>query len=116
MVEELLGNSLDKAYGKQGNPCSPGWANSQAACLEAWMRAEPSVLCQGLSFPQHQQRQLQRLLEPGRCTWPRGCCGCHRVGCWNEGLQLLAQGGDPVQVGAAEHSVVLPTDHPAPQS
>lgn len=59
MVEELLGNSLDKAYGKQGNPCSPGWANSQAACLEPWMRAEPSVLCQGLSFPQHQQRQLE---------------------------------------------------------
>lgn len=33
MVEELLRNSLDKAYGKQGNPCSPGSVNSQAAPL-----------------------------------------------------------------------------------
>lgn len=33
VVAKLLQNSLDKAYGKQGNPVSPGWANSCAAPL-----------------------------------------------------------------------------------
>lgn len=33
VVGQLLQNSLDKAYGKQGNPGSPGWANSHAAPL-----------------------------------------------------------------------------------
>lgn len=33
VVSKLLQNSLDKAYGKEGNPGSPGWANSCADLL-----------------------------------------------------------------------------------
>lgn len=33
VVDKLLQNSLDRAYGKQGNAGSPGWANSCAAPL-----------------------------------------------------------------------------------
>lgn len=97
MVEELLRNSLDKAYGKQGNPCAPGWL----PCLETWVRAEPSVLCQGLgSPPSTSAGTWGGLLEPGKGTWPGGCWGCRRVGCWRGGLQPLARSGAPAQVGA----------------
>ena len=88
-------------------PSHLGW---QLPCLEPWMWAEPSVLCQGLSSPQHRRGGGGGgVLELGRCTQLRGCWGC-----WSEGLQPLVQGGGRVQAGAAEHSVVLPADCTAP--
>lgn len=41
MVSKLLQNSLDKAYGKEGNPGSPGWANSWPDLLHRAMGTEP---------------------------------------------------------------------------
>lgn len=52
MVSKLLQNSLDKAYGKEGNPGSPGWANSWPDLLHGGMGTEPPQLCQGLGWVQ----------------------------------------------------------------
>jgi len=71
VVEELLRNSLDKAYGKEGNVHWPGRVKGHAAPLPG-----------GLELPQ--PRQLPGLPGLGRCAWPRGCWGSPSVGCWAE--------------------------------
>lgn len=105
MVEELLKNSLDKAYGKQGNPCSLGWANSHAAPL-------PGALDVGRAL--HALPAPEFPLAPAQAA--AGAPGAGQMCPAEELLGALAQGGGPAQAGAAEHSVVLPADHAAPQS
>lgn len=110
MVEELLRNSLDKAYGKQGNPRSPGWANSHTAPLPRGLEAG-RALCAlpGPELPPAPVQTAVGLWEVGRCACLRGCWGC-----WSEGLLPLPHG--PCAGGCSMHGVVLPADRAALQS
>lgn len=68
VVSKLLQNSLDKAYGKQGNPGSPGWANS---------RADP--LHRGLSpgWGQSPPSSARASVQAGGCSWNQARAPSH---------------------------------------
>ncbi|KAM6344665.1 ubiquitin carboxyl-terminal hydrolase 36 isoform 3-T4 [Alca torda] len=92
VVEELLRNSLDKAYGKQGNPHSPGWANSPTAPLPRALEVGRALhALPGPELPPAPAQAAAGALGARQNHLPEGLLG----------VLELAQGGGPAQAGAA---------------